>query len=159
MDVQLLPDQLPWYVAGPLMGLCVAGLFAIANLRLGVSGAFGSVAMVLRRQAGAEMWRVWFFVGLFGGALLAALLRGGVSLSLEYGSLGRVMPLAALVPLLFIGGVLMGYGARWAGGCTSGHGLTGTSTRSPASLTATLTFMGTAILVTIALNVLSGGVL
>jgi uncharacterized membrane protein YedE/YeeE len=73
--------------------------------------------------------------------------------------LGLVLPLAALVPVLFVGGVLIGFGAPWAGGCTSGHGISGTSALSPASLVATGTFMTTAVLLTLALHLLTGGAL
>ncbi len=157
--IELLPDRVPWYVVGPLMGLVVAAFYAIANRPLGASGAYVQVATFVRDRRRAETWRVWYFVGLAVGALLAALLRGGPSLNLMYGSLGRLVPLGALIPLLFLGGVLMGYGARWAGGCTSGHGLCGTSVRSPGSFVATITFMITAIAVTALLNILAGGLL
>lgn len=50
--------------------------------------------------------------------------------------------------LLLASGVLIGYGAKLAGGCTSGNGLSGTAALSPASLAATATFFGTAIVVT-----------
>ena len=68
-----------------------------------------------------------------------------------------VWPLPATVVVLAVGGVVMGYGARMAGGCTSGHGLCGTSARSAASFTATATFMTVAICVTFVLNWLTGG--
>ena len=51
----------------------------------------------------------------------------------------------------------MGYGAKVAGGCTSGHGMCGTSQRSVASMVATGTFMTTAILTTLVIRILSGG--
>ena len=54
-------------------------------------------------------------------------------------------------PVLFAAGILIGYGAKLAGGCTSGNGLCGTSLGSPASLAATATFMGTAVATTLAL--------
>jgi uncharacterized membrane protein YedE/YeeE len=49
--------------------------------------------------------------------------------------------------LLVISGALIGFGAKLAGGCTSGNGLSGTAALSPASLAATATFFGTAIIV------------
>lgn len=143
---------------GPLIGLLVAGLYAVANKPLGVSGAYLQVARFARGR-GAEMWRVWYFLGILAGALLAVFLRGGPAFSLQYGALGRVVPLAALAPLLFAAGLLMGYGARWAGGCTSGHGLCGVSTRSAASFVVTVTFMAAAIAVTFLLHYIMGGAL
>ena len=157
--VQLLPDRVPWFVAGPLIGLLVVGLYAVANKPLGASGAYVNVAAFFRHRRNAEMWRVWYFVGLLAGGLIAALLRGGPSFGLGYGALGRALPLSALIPVLFLAGILMGFGARWAGGCTSGHGLCGTAVRSPGSLVATITFMLTAIAVTMILHIITGGAL
>ena len=157
--LHLLPDRLPWFVAGPLIGLLIVGLYAVANKPLGASGAYVNVATFVRDRRQAEMWRVWYFVGLLAGGVIAALLRDGVALRLEYGALGRVAPLPVLIPILFLAGTLMGFGARWSGGCTSGHGLCGTAVRSPGSLVATATFMLTAIAVTFILHVLTGGAL
>ena len=61
------------------------------------------------------------------------------------------------MPVLLAAGVLMGYGARWAGGCTSGHGMTGVISLSPASLAATATFFATAVAVTALVHRLTGG--
>ncbi len=59
-----------------------------------------------------------------------------------------------IVPLLVGSGVLIGYGAKMAGGCTSGNGLSGTASLSPASLAATCTFFGTAIVVATLIEVM-----
>ena len=64
-----------------------------------------------------------------------------------------------LVPLLLLVGVLVGYGARWAGGCTSGHGLSGCAAGSPESLAATATFFSVAVVVTLGLHALTAGAL
>lgn len=156
MDV--LPERLPWFIGGPLMGLCVVALYALANKPLGATGAYAEVAAFVRGRP-AETWRVWFFVGLIGGGVLAAFLRGGPGPNLGYGALALLVPLGLLVPILFLAGLLMGFGARWSGGCTSGHGLRGCATLSPSSLVATATFMGTAIAVTLLANALTGGAL
>jgi uncharacterized membrane protein YedE/YeeE len=155
----LLSTPLPWYVSGPLIGLLVVGLYAVANQRLGVSGTYLQVANFFRDRPSAEMWRVWFFVGMLCGSFVAGLLQGGPTLSLAYGALGAVLPLALLAPVLFLGGVLIGFGARWAGGCTSGHAIAGTSSRSPASWAAALTFFVTAVAVTLIIHALTGGAL
>lgn len=157
--MHLLPDRLPWYLAGPMLGLLVVLMYAIANQRLGVTGSYVEVAALLRGQVSRSRWRVWFFVGLGAGAVLAGLLRDGLSFSLGYGALGAVLPFGLLVPVLFAGGLLMGYGARWSGGCTSGHGTSGTSSLSPASFAATATFMATAIAVTLLVHLVTGGAL
>jgi uncharacterized membrane protein YedE/YeeE len=67
------------------------------------------------------------------------------------------MPAPALAVVLLAVGGLIGYGARWAGGCTSGHGISGCSAGSPESLAATTTFFGVAILVTAAVHLVTGG--
>jgi hypothetical protein len=54
--------------------------------------------------------------------------------------------------VLFVGGILVGFGTRWSGGCTSGHGLSGVGRLQPASLAATAAFFGVAIVVSFALE-------
>ncbi|MBI3970486.1 MAG: YeeE/YedE family protein [Chloroflexi bacterium] len=157
--VQVLPERLPWFVAGPLIGLLSVALYAIANRHMGVSSSYKHVVTFVRDRSQAKQWRVWWFGGLVVGSLVAAFLRGGPSPTLGYGALGLVLPVVVLIPTLFVAGLLMGYGARWAGGCTSGHGITGTSARSPASFVAVGTFMATAVGVTLLLHALTGGLL
>lgn len=147
--------QLPWYVAGPVMALCVVACRALFNGRLGVTGGFSEVVGRLRSGSASFDWRGWFLIGVVLGGTVFALLAGGADFA-GYGWLtahlrgaGRV----AIVPILFVAGVLIGYGAKLAGGCTSGNGLTGTSLMSPASLAATATFFATAIVVSLAISV------
>ena len=157
--MELLPDRLPRFIAGPALGLLVVAFHALGNRHLGVSRGYLASMTWLRQTRSAEIRRVWFIVGLIVGALLAALLQGGLSTGLAYGAVGIFLPLAALIPLLLLAGVLMGYGALWAGGCTSGHGLTGTSARSPAAFIATISFLAIAIAVTFVIHGLTGGIL
>jgi uncharacterized membrane protein YedE/YeeE len=157
--MEVLPDRLAWYIAGPLIGLCVVALYALINERMGVTTSYQVVAQVIRRKSVLETWRIWFFAGLVGGSLVASFLQGGPSLSSSYGALGLLLPLALLIPILFVGGVLSGFGARWSGGCTSGHGISGTSSLSPASFAATVTFVATAVAVTSVIHALTGGAL
>jgi uncharacterized membrane protein YedE/YeeE len=110
----------------------------------------------VRRGAAAEPWRAWYFGGILVGGLIVGFL-GHATSATYYGPLGRLLPLGLLVPVLFGAGVLMGYGARWMGGCTSGHGLCGTSARSAASMASTATFFATAVAITLALHVITGG--
>jgi uncharacterized membrane protein YedE/YeeE len=155
--VHILPDRIPWFIGGPGIGLLVVALYALANKHLGVSTSYLEAATFVRDRAKAETWRVCFFGGLVAGSLLAAVLHGGPRVTLDYGALGLLLPASWLVPVLFAGGLCMGYGARCAGGCTSGHGITGTSSRSPASMVAAITFMLTAVVVTAVLHGLTGG--
>ncbi len=156
--LQLLPMPVPWYVVGPLMGLVVAGLYAVTNQHLGVSGSYVQLVDAARRRP-LEVWRFWFLGGLLLGSALVGVLGENPQFGFGYGRLGELLPLGTLVPVVFVGGLLLGFGARWAGACTSGHGLSGCSTRSAGSLVAIVTFMATAVAVTLALHLLTGGAL
>jgi uncharacterized membrane protein YedE/YeeE len=152
----LLPHHLPWFIVGPLIGLVPVVLYAVANRPLGASGAYLQAILAVRGRA-SEGWRAWFFVGLIIGVLAAAVLQGGPVLHLGYDFISGWLSPVAAVPILFLSGVLMGYGARWAGGCTSGHGLCGTAARGIGSFVAAFTFFLTAIVVTLGLHLLTGG--
>lgn len=151
----VIPGQLPWWVAGPGIGLCVVALYALAGVKLGVSGGWLQLLLALERRPLSEPWRLWFVGGLVLGSLLAA--RAGTTEVQGYGALGDALPLPVLLVVLAGCGALIGYGARWAGGCTSGHGISGCSAGSPESIAATSTFFGVAVVVTLAVHALSGG--
>lgn len=154
----VLPDRLPWFIGGPVLGLLIVAMFALANQPLGASGAYVQTANLFRGRDGVAVWRVWYFVGMFaGGVLVTQVLRQGAEVRSGYDALRAVFPLWAAVPMVFGGATLLGYGAAMAGGCTSGHGMCGTAQRSPASLAVTATFMATAIATTFVLRVLTGG--
>ena len=145
----MLHHQLAWYVGGPVLGLCVIALRLVLNGRLGVTGAYTDVIDNARRRSLALDWRGWFFVGLVVGGAAFALVAGGPDFH-GYGWLtdtfhgsGRIV----IAVLLLVAGVLIGYGSKTAGGCTSGNGLSGTSMTSLASVAATATFFATAIAV------------
>ena len=164
--MNLLPAQLPWFVAGPGIGLLLVVMYAIGNTHLGISSSYLRTAQaVVWRRVPQDSWKVRYFIGLAVGALLASLLSSGPRPSYDslYGALGGILPVAVVVVgvpiVLFLGGVLMGVGARWAGGCTSGHGISGSSALSPASLVSTVTFMGVAIALMLVFNLLTGGAL
>jgi uncharacterized membrane protein YedE/YeeE len=163
MTLHVLPEYAPWYVTGPIIGLLLVVMYALANEHVGISGAYLRTAQVLGRlgtgRPTPDAWKARYFAGLVAGALLATLLRGDPPPGLTYGALGLVVPLATLPPLLFVAGVLMGYGARWSGGCTSGHAISGAAARSRAAWAATATFIGTAVAVTLALHWLTGSAL
>ncbi len=151
----LLTIPLPWYVVGLLMGAIVAGFYAVTNKHLGISGAY---AQGVNRARGRpiEVWRLRFLAGTFLGAAVVAMIGGYPRAGLGYGTLGEYLSLPALVVTLFAGGLLIGFGARWAGACTSGHGLTGCATRSRGSMVAVAIFVVTAVVVTRFLHWLTG---
>jgi uncharacterized protein len=152
----MLHHQLAWYVGGPLLGLCVVAMRWLLNERLGVTGAWSDVVERLSERSLALGTRGWFLVGIVVGAVIFALVAGGPDFH-GYGWLtatfhGSARILVAVI--LLVAGVLIGFGAKTAGGCTSGNGLSGNAMTSPASLVATLTFFVTAIAVSFAIEAL-----
>lgn len=139
----------PWWVAGPAIGVVVILLAWVGGRALGVSTGYGSVCAVASHlpffaaKEFHERWRVWFIAGLPIGGLVAAMLVGGFAPSLAYGQLDTLTggSLPAKAGLLFVGGLLIGAGARWAGGCPSGHSIVGMAQGARSSLVATLGFM------------------
>ncbi len=145
----------PWYVAGPLIGLTVPLLLFLGSKRFGLSSNLRHMCAVLpsrnsylrydwRREGG---WNLLMYAGIALGGLLAgvlladpapvevadstavALARAGLEVDgalapqelFSWSSLFTVRGLTVMV----LGGFLVGFGARWASGCTSGHAITG----------------------------------
>jgi uncharacterized membrane protein YedE/YeeE len=142
----VLNPQLAWYVAGPVLGLCVVAVRWLFNARLGVTGGYSSIVSSVRRGDANFDWRGFFLIGVLLGGTVFALAAGGPDFH-GYGWLTRNLGDVAVGAILLVSGVLIGYGAKLAGGCTSGNGLSGTAMLSPASLAATGTFFATAIVV------------
>jgi uncharacterized protein len=145
----VLHDQVAWYIGGPILGLCVVAIRLLLNARLGVTGGYSEVVEKVERRSLSFDWRGWFLIGLIAGAAAFALIAGTQTFH-GYGWLtdtftGDQRWLVA--PILFVAGGLIGYGAKTAGGCTSGNGLSGTSITSLAAVAATATFFSTAIVV------------
>ena len=155
--MDILPDRLAWFIGGPIIGLLTVALYAVANKHLGVTTSYLQVMTFVRSPRMAEMWRVWFFGGLVVGSLVVIFLRGGPSSNFNYGALGDLLPIAAIVPVLFVAGLLMGFGARWGGGCTSGHGIGGAAILSRGALVGIVTIMGAAIGLTLIMHLITGG--
>ncbi len=140
-----------WYVLGPLIGLVVVGLLATINERFGVLGGYSNLVERATRRSPALGWKAWLLFGVLAGSLVFRLLAGEPTVAEGYGWLTRTFTgggefLVGL--LLVIAGALIGFGAKTAGGCTSGNGLGGCSAGSTASFAATATFMATAIATT-----------
>ena len=168
MDV--LRDPWPWSVAGPAIGLIVFLLLLVGGKLFGVSSSFrhacaatlpGETRYFQYDWKKAGTWNLLFVLGTVLGGFLAgvvfpnpepmALSTSAVETfdSLGLGSEGFVpealFSAQALtdwraLTILVGGGFLVGFGARWAGGCTSGHAISGLATLQPASLIAVLGF-------------------
>ena len=139
--------QLAWYIAGPVLGLCVVAMRWLFNQRLGATGSWSGIVERATGRTPALGTRGWLLIGLVAGGVVFAVANGGPAFH-EYGWLTDAFDSTALiVAILFAAGILIGFGAKTAGGCTSGNGLCGTAILSPASLTATATFFATAIVV------------
>jgi uncharacterized membrane protein YedE/YeeE len=115
---------------GALIGLSAALLLWTHKHTAGISGI--AAAILPPWQAGSH-WRLCFLLGLLASAPLYRL--SGASTALE---------LQTSQSVLAIAGLLVGYGTRLGGGCTSGHGVCGIARLSVRSIVATLTFMLTA---------------
>ena len=142
--------------SGWLGGLAV-GLYAIfqwlvTGNALGVSTGFGNFCSFVSRTSffhegeyqEANNWRLWFIFGIPLGGLLAALtspseIVASFSLGTRYDS---VLPQALWAKglVLALGGVMIGYGSRMAGGCPSGHSIAGMSMLNPPSVLASAGF-------------------
>ncbi len=144
-------QQLAWYVGGPLLGLCVVALRWLLNERLGATAAWSdAISRVVARDERLSV-HGWLLVGLIFGGLVFGLFGPGVD---GYGWLTETFSAPVVVLVLAVSGMLIGYGAKLAGGCTSGNGLSGNAVLSPASLVATATFFGTAIAVSFLIEAL-----
>jgi uncharacterized protein len=89
-------------------------------------------------------------LSIFLGGWVAAVTAGRFELRFDMGNGYRELVTAnptAMICVLFVGGVLVGFGTRLAGGCSSGHGLSGCGRLRPVSILATAVFFGTAVMV------------
>ena len=148
----MLHSQLPWFVGGPLLGLCVVAMRWLMNARLGATGAWSDVVETISARRLSFGPAGWLLFGLVAGGTIFALIAGGRDFH-GYGWLTDTFSgaggTALVVAILFVSGMLIGLGAKLAGGCTSGNGLSGNAMLSPASFVATATFFATGIAVTL----------
>jgi len=136
-------DPVSATLGGLLIGLGTLLLMALSGRTAGISGIF---AGALNPQHGGRTWRAAFIAGLVAAPLAVA--------AAGYAAPAPDMPGWAIV---IAGGLLVGFGTRLSGGCTSGHGVCGIARLSPRSLVATGTFMLTAaIVVAVSRHVLGG---
>lgn len=164
-------DPWPWYVAGPLIGLTVPALLILGNKAFGISSSlrhmcaacFPANIKFFQYDWRKEVWNLFFVGGiLIGGSVAAGLLASDQPLQIdehlraELAAYG-ITNISSLVPaqifnfanlltlqgfiMMVLGGFLVGFGTRYAGGCTSGHAIMGLSNLQLPSLIATCCFM------------------
>ena len=161
----------PWYVAGPLIGLTIPVLLILGNKSFGVSSSLRHVCAAcfpanisfFKYNWKKEIWNLFFAGGILLGGLITAFFLSNPypvavdpKLTIELATYG-VTNTEGLVPkelfnweslftikgfiLIIAGGFLVGFGTRYAGGCTSGHSIMGISNLQLPSLIATCCFM------------------
>lgn len=185
--MDFLTQPWPWYVAGPVIGLAVPLVYLYAGRKWGMSSTFRDVCAAVIpsnfdyfryswRTQGA--WRLTMALGLIAGGFLAGITRtSDVAISnatrADLGALGitdfsGLMPvelfswsaLGSLPGLILIvgGGFLVGFGTRYANGCTSGHAISGLSALRVTSFVAVMGFfIGGLIATHVLLPMILGG--
>ena len=169
--IELLKHPWPWYVAGVLIGLIVPALLILGNRHFGISANLRHVCAAcfpanidfFKYDWKKEIWNLFFVGGIFVGAVIASTLlkdpspvavnpKLAADLALagvtDYGNMvpGQLFSFESLLTLrgfimMIGGGFLVGFGTRYAGGCTSGHAIMGLSNLQVPSLIATISFM------------------
>lgn len=169
--IDFLKHPWPWYVAGPLIGLIVPALLLMGNKSFGISSSLRHICAAclpanvsfFKYDWKKESWNLLFVLGIFtGGALVSIFFENpdpvavNPKLAADLAQFG-ITHYEGLVPsdiinwpalltlkgliLMVGGGFLVGFGTRYAGGCTSGHAIMGLSTLQWPSLVATICFM------------------
>jgi uncharacterized protein len=119
-------------IGGGLIGLSSVLLMLLTGRIAGISGIFGGL---LNPRSGEMGWRIAFIAGLVLAPLLAGLIGHGM----------RPPQMPASWAVIVAAGLLVGFGTRLAGGCTSGHGICGMARLSVRSIAATIIFMVVAV--------------
>lgn len=169
--IELIKQPWPWYVAGPLIGLTVPALLILGNKSFGISSSLRHICAscipanipFFKYNWKKEVWNLFFVFGIFlGGAIAVNLLSNpnpievDPKLATELAGYG-ITNFDNLIPediinwqslftlkgflMIVVGGFLVGFGTRYAGGCTSGHSIMGLSNLQLPSLIATISFM------------------
>lgn len=120
-------------LGGLMIGLAAVLLMASNGRIAGISGI--AARILPPYEDGETLPRLAFVAGLVLAPLIYLAAGGSI-----------VQTVSANLALMIVTGLLVGFGAVYGGGCTSGHGVCGLARRSPRSLAATLTFMGVAML-------------
>lgn len=131
-------------IGGALIGLSAVLLMLSTGRVAGISGIF---AGLLNWRGEDKRWGIAFL----GGLILAPILAGLIG----YGMAQPRLPSNWAV--IVVAGMLVGFGTRLGGGCTSGHGICGIARLSPRSIAATVVFMAAAIVTVAVTRHLLGG--
>ena len=169
--LDLLRQPWPWYVAGAVAGLTVPGLLILGNKHFGISAnlrhacaaCFSGRISFFKYDWKKEAWNIFFVSGIIIGAFIAStwlssstpmvihpnlanelagygIVDHSKPIPNELFSLESLFSLRGLI-MMIGGGLLVGFGSRYAGGCTSGHSIMGLSNLQLPSLIATISFM------------------
>lgn len=169
--IELIKQPWHWAVAGTLIGLIVPLLLLIGNKKFGISSSLRDICAIcvpskipfFQYDWKKEVWNLFFVTGILLGALMAThfltnpneiviaqdtkanLAKYGISnfSGLMPIELFHIKNLFTFKGFLFfvVGGFLVGFGTRYAGGCTSGHSIMGLANLQIPSLIATICFM------------------
>lgn len=148
------------WIGGFFIGLYAVAQYWLTNRQLGCSAAYGNACGLASNDevfrtgelSTDNHWRLWFLAGLPLGGAVGVLSSPGshFQFTLSMGTwYDQVLPTAlwAKAMVLILGGICMGIGARLAGGCTSGHAISGGALLNPPSLLASAGFFLGALLV------------
>ncbi|MCW1966368.1 YeeE/YedE family protein [Polynucleobacter sp.] len=135
---------IPSLLGGILLGIATALYVLLHGRILGISGI---VAGLLPPKEGDRDWRIALILGLVSAPIWAALMLG----------LRPIVEIDTNWLAILLAGVLVGFGAQYSSGCTSGHGICGLSRLSPRSLVATLAFMSAGFLTVFVIRHVIGG--
>ncbi len=156
MNLLMAPVWSP-YLAGAGIGVLLWCAFLLSGRPIGCSSAFsrtaGMIQGIFQRKKVAQSeyyqelpprieWQWMLVTGIIAGSFLSSLLAGTFHLQMVPDAFAAVFGTDPFFRLLIAitGGVLMGIGARWAWGCTSGHGISGLAQLSVASIVAVCCF-------------------
>ena len=143
--MNFLLESWDWYIAGPMIGLFVPMLLIFGNKAFGVSSSLdflcAMAAPKIHKQffssiSGSNAWKVYFVAGITIGAFISVFFLSSEPVKFlpdEYYSPAGYLQ-------LLIGGILVGFGTRYANGCTSGHAITGFSLLNIGSIKSTISF-------------------
>jgi len=156
MDFLMLERWSP-YLIGVLIGLLNVGSLLVSKKPLGVSTSFMKLGGMLYRCFNKEKveknvyyqkhelsldWGIMLVIGIILGAYVSALLSGSFNITSVPNMWAKEVSDSAVLRFIvaIAGGIFLGIGSRWAGGCTSGHGISGTSLLSVISWVASIAF-------------------